>query len=110
MNTKKNKGGNYSVTQSSTLLGIRKNNTYFEDDPPVFIYNLLQYRTKYYNLDTNLYDKDNKMYLPVALSIDNIKQYGFTSILNLFKDTSIEEETFKPINKFNKFKICRYQP
>lgn len=84
----------------------------FAEEPPVFIYNLLQYRTKYYNLDSNLYDKDNKIYLPCCstLSIDNIKQYGFNSILNLFKDTSIGEETFKPINKFNKFKICRYQP
>ena len=57
------------MSQSAAILGIRKNNTYFADDPPVFMYNLLQYRTKYYNLDTNLYDKDNKMYLPCSCTI-----------------------------------------
>lgn len=59
---------------------------------------------KYYGFSDDNYDTTTKMYKEVTL--DDIKslKYG-NSTLNLTKETTLGDETFKPIDKFTNFQL-----
>ena len=59
---------------------------------------------KYYGFSDDNYDTTTKMYKEVTL--DNIKNLKYNNlILNLTKETTIGDETFKPIDKFTNFQL-----
>ena len=69
-----------------------KNATYIKQD------------NKYYGFSNDNYDTTTKMYKEVTLeNIKNLKDNNL--ILNLTKETTIGDETFKPIDKFTNFQL-----
>ena len=69
-----------------------KNSTYIKQD------------NKYYGFSDDNYDTTTKMYKEVTL--DDIKNLKYNSLIsNLTKETTIGDETFKPIDKFTNFQL-----
>lgn len=59
---------------------------------------------KYYGFSDDNYDTTTKMYKEVTL--DNIKNLEYSNLIsNLTKETTIGDETFKPIDKFTNFQL-----
>ncbi|MGN6713780.1 discoidin domain-containing protein [Anaerocolumna jejuensis] len=66
---------------------------------------LLRKNDKYYSTNKTYYDINTKNYMPlVNLNASNYEDYGFVTD-DLFKETTIGTETFKPIDKFNNFNL-----
>lgn len=66
---------------------------------------LLKRDNKYYSIKEKYYNTTSKVYNEITdLTADNFNSYGFP-IEYLFNETIIESETFKPIDKFEKFQI-----
>lgn len=68
---------------------------------------VLKQNNNYYSINENLYNTKTKMYEPITdLSFTTFNDYGFT-LSDLYKTIVINDETFKPIDKFNNFKIVQ---
>lgn len=63
---------------------------------------------QYYGIKKELYNSDLKMFTPITESdiLNNgFETYSISNMKELFKEITIEEETFKPIDKFDNFKF-----
>jgi len=68
------------------------------------ISNYIKQDNKYYGFSDDNYDTTTKMYKEVTL--DNIKNLKYSNLIfNLTKETTIGDETFKPIDKFTNFQL-----
>ena len=68
------------------------------------ISNYIKQDNKYYGFSDDNYDTTTKMYKEVTL--DNIKNLKYGNLIfNLTKETTIGDETFKPIDKFTNFQL-----
>ena len=66
--------------------------------------NYIKQDNKYYGFSDDNYDTTTKMYKEVTL--ENIKNFKYNNlILNFTKETTIGDETFKPIDKFTNFQL-----
>lgn len=66
---------------------------------------ILQSNKNYYSIDEKYYNPSTKNYNTISdLSASNFSNYGF-NIYDLFDEITINEETFKPIDKFESFSI-----
>lgn len=69
------------------------------------ILNLILYNNKYYSIKKENYNTITQTYNEITdLAQDNYETYGF-EIDDLFKELTINSETFKPIDKFNNFQL-----
>lgn len=86
-------------------LGHTNYEALLEDVPevaPLFLDSLLKVDNQYYSIQKSCYDTETQSYLPFShADYDN---YGFY-INDLLKEITINEETFKPIDKFSRFSI-----
>ena len=70
-----------------------------------FVGVILQSNKNYYSIDEKYYDSSTKNYNAISdLSASNFSNYEF-NISDLFDEITINEETFKPIDKFESFSI-----
>ena len=69
---------------------------------------LIKKDNKYYNINNDQYDTITNSYVNIAISdlSQQIKDKGFY-LRNINKDVTINDETFKPINKFSNFSIIK---
>lgn len=68
------------------------------------ISNYIKQDNKYYGFSDDNYDTITKMYKEVTL--DNIKNLEYSNLIsNLTKETTIGDETFKPVDKFTNFQL-----
>ena len=66
---------------------------------------ILQSNKNYYSIDEKYYNSSTKNYNAISdLSASNFSNYEF-NIYDLFDEITINEETFKPIDKFESFSI-----
>ena len=66
---------------------------------------ILQSNKNYYSIDEKYYNSSTKNYNAISdLSASNFSNYEF-NISDLFDEITINEETFKPIDKFESFSI-----
>lgn len=66
---------------------------------------ILQSNKNYYSIDEKYYNSSTKNYNAISdLSASNFSNYEF-NISDLFNEITINEETFKPIDKFESFSI-----
>ena len=66
---------------------------------------ILQSNKNYYSIDKKYYNSSTKNYNAISdLSASNFSNYEF-NISDLFDEITINEETFKPIDKFESFSI-----
>lgn len=77
--------------------------------PPVIEYSINGFLIKqdgnYYTILPDTYDTVTKMYKPIiSFTKDNFCNYQFNQY-DMFKEITIGDETFRPIDKFNKFKL-----
>ena len=81
-----------------------------ENPNHIIIKFLLNNRNKYYSIDDKHYNREIKIYESIGdvLDINTFKENGF-DIKDLLQDRTIEEETFKPISKFSRFKLDKYE-
>lgn len=71
------------------------------------ISNYIKQDNKYYGFSDDNYDTTTKMYKEVTL--DNIKNLEYSNLIsNLTKETTIGDETFKPIDKFTNFQLISF--
>lgn len=70
-----------------------------------FVGVILQSNKNYYSIDEKYYNSSAKNYNAISdLSVSNFNNYEF-NVSDLFKEITINEETFKPIDKFKSFSI-----
>ena len=70
-----------------------------------FVGVILQSNKNYYSIDEKYYNSSTKNYNAISdLSASNFSNYEF-NISDLFDEITINEETFKPIDKFESFSI-----
>lgn len=70
-----------------------------------FVGVILQSNKNYYSIDEKYYNSSTKNYNTISdLSASNFSNYEF-NIYDLFDEITINEETFKPIDKFESFSI-----
>lgn len=70
-----------------------------------FVGVIIQSNKNYYSIDEKYYDSSTKNYNAISdLSASNFSNYEF-NISDLFDEITINEETFKPIDKFESFSI-----
>lgn len=70
-----------------------------------FVGVILQSNKNYYSIDEKYYNSSTKNYNAISdLSASNFSNYEF-DISDLFDEITINEETFKPIDKFESFSI-----
>lgn len=70
-----------------------------------FVGVILQSNKNYYSIDEKYYNPSTKNYNAISdLSASNFSNYEF-NIYDLFDEITINEETFKPIDKFESFSI-----
>ena len=71
---------------------------------------ILNVRNKYYSIKDKHYNRERKIYESIGNKLDilSIKEEGF-DIKELLEDKTINDETFKPIDKFNRFKLDKYE-
>ena len=70
-----------------------------------FVGVILQSNKNYYSIDEKYYNSSTKNYNAISdLSASNFSNYEF-NIYDLFDEITINEETFKPIDKFESFSI-----
>ena len=76
----------------------------------IFIKYILNINNKYFSINDKYYNTERKIYESIGnkLDINTFKEDGF-QIKDLLEDRTIEEETFKPIDKFNRFKLDKYE-
>ena len=87
-----NTGSLHGYVSDLKISTFAKNTTYIKQD------------NKYYGFSDDNYDTTTKMYKEVTL--DNIKNLKYSNLIfNLTKETTVGDETFKPINKFTNFQI-----
>lgn len=85
-------GSLYGYLSDLKISTFAKNTTYIKQD------------NKYYGFSDDNYDTTTKMYKEVTL--DNIKNLKYSNLIfNLTKETTIGNETFKPIDKFTNFQL-----
>ena len=66
---------------------------------------ILQSNKNYYSIDEKYYNSSTKNYNAISdLSASNFSNYEF-NVFDLFNEITINEETFKPIDKFESFSI-----
>lgn len=105
-----------SVSSGSYFNGkiadIRIYNEALSDEEIFLLYNYLMYKDynyikqddRYYGFSDDNYNTDTQMYNEITL--DNINSYLYgNSVSNLTTEVTIGDETFKPIDKFDNFKI-----
>ena len=80
------------------------------DNRPTIIKFLLNSKNKYYSIDDKHYNTETRKYESISnvLDINTFKEDGF-DIKELLQDRTINDETFKPISKFNRFKLDKYK-
>ena len=80
------------------------------DNRPTIIKYILNSKNKYYSIYDKYYNSETRKYESISnvLDINTFKEDGFR-IEELLQDRTIEEETFKPISKFNRFKLDKYE-
>lgn len=68
---------------------------------------LLKANDKYYSIKENYYDTATQQYKELTITdlATDIETYGFNNIEDLMTEVTIGSETFKPIDKFDKFSI-----
>ena len=73
-----------------------------------YIY-LIRKNNKYYNIDNENYDIVEKEYSNLTQNSDILDLFKNKSFAldSLFQEVTINDETFKPIDKFDKFRLCR---
>lgn len=82
----------YGYLSDLKISTFAKDTTYIKQD------------NKYYGFSDDNYDTTTKMYKEVTL--DNIKNLEYSNLIfNLTKETTIGNETFKPIDKFTNFQL-----
>lgn len=66
---------------------------------------LLKANDKYYSIKENYYDTATQQYKELTITdlATDIETYGFNNIEDLMTEVTIGSETFKPIDKFDKF-------
>ena len=70
-----------------------------------FVGVILQSNKNYYSIDKKYYNSSTKNYNAISdLSASNFSNYEF-NVSDLFDEITINEETFKPIDKFKSFSI-----
>ena len=71
---------------------------------------ILNNRNKYFSINDKYYNSETRKYESIGNKLDilSIKEEGF-KIKELLQDRTIGEETFKPISKFNRFKLDKYE-
>ena len=70
-----------------------------------FVGVILQSNKNYYSIDEKYYNSSTKNYNAISdLSASNFSNYEF-NVFDLFNEITINEETFKPIDKFESFSI-----
>ena len=70
-----------------------------------FVSVILQSNKNYYSIDEKYYNSSTKNYNAISdLSASNFSNYEF-NVFDLFNEITINEETFKPIDKFESFSI-----
>ena len=70
-----------------------------------FVGVILQSNKNYYSIDEKYYNSSTKNYNAISdLSASNFSNYEF-NVSDLFNEITINEETFKPIDKFENFSI-----
>ena len=70
-----------------------------------FVGVILQSNKNYYSIDEKYYNSSTKNYNAISdLSASNFSNYEF-NVSDLFDEITINEETFKPIDKFESFSI-----
>ena len=77
----------------------------YSGDNPWKTYFILMQDGKFYSIKQDYYNSANKMYNEITnLTNDNFEDYG-SDLLSLITDTTIDDETFKPIDKFDNFQL-----
>ena len=71
---------------------------------------ILNNRNKYFSINDKYYNTERKIYESIGNTLDilSIKEDWF-QIKELLQDRIINNETFKPISKFNRFKLDKYK-
>ena len=71
---------------------------------------LLNSKNKYFSIKDKYYNTERKIYESIGnkLDINTFKEDGF-DIKELLQDRTINDESFKPISKFNRFKLDKYE-
>ena len=71
---------------------------------------ILNVRNKYYSIKDKHYNTERKIYESIGNTLDilSIKEDGFI-LEELLQDKTINNETFKPIDKFTMFKLDKYK-
>ena len=81
----------------------RMDSEWYIEESPIY---LLKMNGEYYSVNDEHYNVETQTYNPVEYDYDNLENLVFQRS-TLFQDVTIEEETFKPIDKFNKFSFVQ---
>ena len=85
--------------------GTGYNLTYVKNDGIKFNMYLVKKDGKYYSIKSENYDTTNKTYTEINdINVSNFSTYAFR-INELFNETTINDETFIPLDKFDNFSL-----